>query len=221
MSKKIILLALAAASVAACSLSATAMAAEEDVPLHIVPQLVGAKPIDGEGTATLTSGFGSVVCTSASGTATFENSTTGTLEQTLKGCTLGSSNCTTSGQATGVVTTASLPFHLVTVKDTPTGETGPGILVTTNLGSFASFTCGFLGFNVGGNGLIGTITKPNCGNEAFEATIKFSSSSTGVQTHRTVVGTLTEYSLETSASSASEDWSGVITFGQTSRLECT
>jgi hypothetical protein len=222
--KKIILLALAAASVAAFALPATAMAVEEDVAVHEVPAPIGAKTITGEGSATLTGSFGNVVCTSSSGTATFENSTTGTFEQTFKGCTFGGP-CTTEGQAAGTITTTVLPFHLVTVEHTPTtGSPGPGVLVTPNAatGVFAHFTCGFIKVTVEGNGLLGTITKPPCGGTSSEPTIQFSSSSTSVQTHKTVVGTPnTEYSIKTNLGAASEDASGIISLGTPAELVCT
>ncbi len=233
MSKKIILLALAAASLAAFALPVTAMAAEEDLALHVVPTPVGAKKVDGVGVATLTGGFGSVECAANSGSATFENSTTGTFEQTFTGCKLGGSNCTTTGQVAGTITTQSLPFHLVTVVHSVSSATGPGILVTPNAatGQFATFTCGFLGFTVKGNGLVGTITKPVCGGTSTEATVSFSSSSTAVQTHKTVASieqpggvkkhTPTEYSLENLGAKASEDAEGTITLGTAAELVCT
>jgi hypothetical protein len=222
MSKKIILLALAAVSAVVFALPAMAMA--EDSPLHVVPKPEGSKKVDGVGTATLTGGFGSVECTANSGTASFTSTTSGSFEQTFTGCKLAGASCTTSGQASGTITTQSLPFDLLTVAHTPAnGTTGPGILVTPNAGTgqFATFTCGFLGFTVKGNGLIGTITKPACGSSSTEATVEFSSSSTGVQTHKTVVGTETEYSLENLGSAASEDAEGTITLGTSSKLECT
>jgi hypothetical protein len=243
MSKKIILLALAAASMAGFALPATAMAVEEDVPLHVVPKPEGPKTTDGVGNATLTGSFGTVTCTASSGKATFESTTTGTFEQTFTGCTLngtgGTGPCTTEGLASGTITTTELPFHLLTVEHTPAnGTKGPGVLITPNktTGVFAHFIClGFIKFTVEGNGLIGTITKikhnggggtrPPCEETQFtegnEATIEFSSSSTGVQTHKTVVGTSTEYSLSQAGAPASEDAEGTITLGNTAKLECT
>ena len=222
MSKKIILLALAAASVAAFALPAMAMA--EDAPLHLVPQPIGTKTVDGEGTAVLTSPGGNITCTSSNGTVTFSTSTTGTFEQTFHGCTGPFKEpCTTSGQPSGTITTTQLPFHLVTVEDSVTHATGPGVLVTPNetTGDFAHFTCGFINVNVAGNGLIGTITNVACGASSSEPTIEFSSSSANVQTHKTVVGTTTEYSLTSGGSAASEDASGKITLGEATKLECT
>lgn len=224
MSKKIILLALAAVSmVAAFALPAAAMA--EDVPLHVVPKPEGTKKVDGVGNAELTGSFGTVKCTSSEGTAKFATTTTGTFEQTFHGCELFGTKCTTEGQATaGTITTTELPFDLLTVEHTPAnGTSGPGILVTPNptTGVFAHFVCGFIKFTVEGNGLIGTITKPECGHESAETTISFSSSSTGVQTHKTVVGTETEYSLTQAGGNASEDAEGTVTLEKAAKLECT
>lgn len=236
MSKKIILLALAVASMAAFALPAAALAAESDTAVHVVPKPEGTKTIDGAAGATLTGGFGNVVCTANSGTATFESTTTGTFQQTFTGCTLGASKCTTAGQPEETIKTQSLPFHLVTVEHSPATVPpvhGPGVLVTPNAatGQFATFTCGFLGFTVKGNGVIGTITSPVCGAESTEAKIKFSSSATGVQTDKTVVAsdpekpattyTATEYSLENLGAKASQDAEGTMTLGTKAKLECT
>jgi hypothetical protein len=231
MSKKIILLALAVASMAAFALPATSMAAEEDVPLHAVGVSIGVPQTATGGAATLTAAFGHVTCKSSSGTATFTSTTAGNFSQTFKECTssLGTT-CTTEGQAVGVIVTTSLPFDLVTVEDTITKATGPGVLVTPNAAHFATFACGFIGtVKVGGNGLVGTVTAPACGASSTSATLAFSSSSTGVQTHKTVVGTpTTEYTLTSSlGGNASEDAVGTIAFknkegvAQSVKLECT
>lgn len=53
------------------------------------------------------------------------------------------------------------------------------------------------------------------------AAIRFGSSSAGVQTHKTVVDTSEEYSSENSTSNASENASGIIKFGNLSKLGCT
>lgn len=221
MSKKIILLALAAASVAAFALPATAMA--EDVPLHLVPKPEGAKTFDGEGGVTWTTSSGSFGGTSLSGTVSFASSTTGTIQLVIKGVTEPfGGKCTTPGQPEGTIVTKVLELHLLTVEDSVTHATGPGLLLTPNGGVFVEFKCPFVGLTiVTGNGLIGTITKPECGRESSEATIQFSSSSTGVQTHKTVVGTTEEYSLKIGTMNASLDASGIITLGTQTKLECT
>jgi hypothetical protein len=231
MSKKIILLALAAASVAAFALPGAAMAAEEDKPLHAVGvELNKPQPIDGEGSASLTGAFGSITCKSSSGSATFTSTTTGKFEQTFNNCVdpFGG-ECHSENQPGGLITTLSLEFHLVTVEHTPTtGTPGPGVLVTPSGGTFATFDCRFFGhFTVGGTGLIGTITKPKCGEVSTESTLQFSSAEPGVQTHKTVAGTTTEYSITSNEQASSEDASGIITFKNAEgkakevKLECT
>lgn len=224
MNKKIIVLAFAAAGVAAFALPAMAMA--EDVPVHLVPTPTGSKTIDGEGTATLTASFGSIDCTSSSGTAEFSNGTTGLLTQTFKGCVEPfGGKCTTVRTPelpAGTIVTRSLTLHLLTVEDSVTHATGPGVLVTPTGGVFADFKCPFIGaVTVGGNGVVGTITEPGCSKSSTKVTMSFSSSSTEVQTHKTVVGTETEYSLTTNAGASSEDAAGSITLGEEAILECT
>jgi len=218
--KKIILLALAAASVAAFALPASAMAI---VPVHVVPKPEGVKTVDGVGSATLTGLGTTITCAKSHGTATFTTTTTGTFEQTFSECVNGSGKkCTTSGQAVGVITTATLEFHLATVEDTTTKAIGPGLLVTPPAGGFATFLCeGGINTTVSGNGLIGTITQPACGSSSKEATISFSSSSSTVQTHKTLAGTATEWSLNAFGFPASEDAHGTITLGTEAKLECT
>ena len=223
MSKKIILCTLVAVSAAAIALPAAAIAAEEDVPVHLVGVgLNQARLIDGVGNAELTGSFGTIKATSWAGSASFESTTTGTLELTLKGVTAGGTACTTEGQPSGTITTTELPFHLVTVEDSVTHATGPGILITPNpvtkVG--AHFVCGFLKFTIEGS-LIGTITSPECGKSSSNVTLSLSSSSTGVQTHKTVVGTTTEYSWTQGGSPVSLDAEGTITLGTEAKLECT
>ncbi|HET7418304.1 MAG TPA: hypothetical protein VFJ61_11835 [Solirubrobacterales bacterium] len=233
MSKKIILLALAVASVAAFAVPATAMGAEEDVSLHAIGVPLNTNlAITGIGGATL-NGATTITCTSSSGTANFTSTTTGTFTQTFLGCKEGFGvSCTSPGQASGTIVTTVLPFHLVTAVHTGTGATGPGILVTPNeSGAFAHFTCGFISTTVSGNGLVGTITKPECGKSSTSSTIQFSQTSNTVQTHKTVASidtttgvkghTPTEYSLEAFGGKASEVAEGSIAFGKEVLLECT
>ncbi|HEX6455533.1 MAG TPA: hypothetical protein VF009_03325 [Solirubrobacterales bacterium] len=246
MIKKIILLALAAASLAAFALPATAMAVEEDEALHVIPAPEGAKTVDGVGEAKLTANFATVTCKKSHGTSTFTSSTTGTFEQTFEECSDVFGTCTTAGEPAGDIVTTPLTFHLVTVEDAITHTSGPGVLITPNAttGVFAHFECPVTGkVTVEGTGLIGTITKikhnggggtrPPCEETQFtegnEATVEFSSSSQGVQTHKKVYeknGTETgttpiEYFLKSNGGAASEDAEGTITLGTTAKLECT
>jgi hypothetical protein len=221
--KKIILLALAAASVAAFALPATASAI---TALHVVPKPEGAKVIHGVGTSTLQAPFGSITCKKSSGTATFVSTTTGTFRQTFQEChePFGGT-CTTEGKPVGTIETTLLPFHLATVVHRSTGAVGPGILVTpageVPTGHFASFSCPIVGARkVEGTGLIGTITKPACNTTGNEATISFTAASQAVQTHTTLANTPnSHYSLHQSAEIAH----GTITLNEpiAPKLECT
>jgi len=122
--KKIILLAVAAAGMAAFALPASAMA--EGVPLHMLPKPEGTKTIDGVGSATLT-GFGTTItCTKSSGTATFTTTTGGRAQRVFSECVNGSGKkCTSSGQVSGVIKSNFLNFDLLTVEDTVTKATVP------------------------------------------------------------------------------------------------
>jgi len=221
MSKKIMLLALAVASMAAFALPSMAMA--EDIPLHLVPKPEGAKSITG-GAAELSTVGGTVVTSKKTdGTATFETSTTGTIELTFTESSSFGFPCTSAGQSSGTVTTATQPFHLVTLP----GKV-PGILITPPAnGVFAEFTCaGFLTAVVKGNGIIGTITAPACGASSTTSTSKFEKSATGVQKHKKVEGTETEYHLTSSINGgafqeAAQVGEGITNLVVNTKLECT
>jgi hypothetical protein len=231
MSKKIILLALAVASLAAFALPAMATAAEEDLFNHLVPAPVGPKPSTG-GAATLTGAFGSVKCTASSGTVTFTNSTTGTVVQKFTGCTAFGVPCQ-SGATKNVIETTTLEFHLVTAVHFVTGATGPGELITPNAGHFATFECPPFGkFVVGGSGLVGT-TNQACGESKTEPELIFKPVAAGSreQTDKTIASidtttgvkshTPTEYNLTTNGGESSEEASGKVNLGAAAKLECT
>jgi hypothetical protein len=226
MSKKIMLLALGAASVMMLAVPAMASAITEN---HVTPLPVGEKHIDGVGSAVLSTASTKIECKGFTGKATFENTTTGTMELTF-----GPECKITEGAGTGSVcrnvtgsdsiTTGTLPFHLATVAHTG-GATGPGVLVTPG-GSetFATFNCIVFGFPVQqvvkGNGVIGTITAPKCNEVSPTATVSFTGEK-GVQTHKTLAGTDTEYSLKKGEDSAAQKAHGTITFGGDHTLVCT
>jgi hypothetical protein len=227
MSKKIIILALAAAGVAAFALPATAMA--EDLPVHLVGFTLNKElSIDGGGEATLRSSVGTANCTASSGKAILTSTTTGTLSLTFTGCSAFGVPCHSSGQLGGTIVWTTLVFHLVTVEDRTTGATGPGLLVTPNVDAggnnhFVTIECPPFGiFVVRGNGVIGTLTKPACGQESTEATIQFipQAAAPTVQTHKTVVGTTVEYNLTVNGNESSLETEGTLT-GNKAKLECT
>ena len=227
MNTKVMLLGLAAVSAAVLALPALASAL---IPLHLNPTPAGTQPIDGVGIARFsTTGGTTTTCSGFSGSAQFEaGGTTGTLTLTFgPDCTeniLGT-RCTSPGEAAGNTATTVLPFHLVTL---PSGS--PGILVTPNAetGVFIHKTCagGLITVTVEGNGLVGTITSPECGSSASQATLSFMATAHGVQKHTTVAGTETEYKMVDGSEPAALEAHGTLTFkeggsSKTSQLVCT
>ena len=168
----------------------------EDVPLHVVPKPEGTKTIDGVGSVTLTS-FQTITCSSHSGTVTFSTTTTGTFQQTFTGCESGGKKCTTSGQGCWCHQNERTPLRALDSRRLDHARNwSRNPAHTDDLRLRHSHVRRGFPTTVAGNGLIGTITKPVCGSSSKEATIEFSSSSHGVQTHKTVIGTTTEYSMQ-------------------------
>jgi hypothetical protein len=212
--------------------------------LLALPALAAATPAHMKPTANFTvSGLNSVLKTTAggvtngksvTGNGSFENTTTGTVNLTFHGVQSENpvTNCASTGQGHALIagggtvtTTNPLPFHLIMVETNK-----PGILLTPNAqtGIFAHFACagGLVNVTVTGNGIIGTITSPECGKASNTAKLKFESSSPGHQKHRLWTGT--SYDLHTTANSGapstfSLDAEATITFagGATPTLECT
>jgi hypothetical protein len=220
MSKKIMLLALAAVTAAMFALPAAAAADS----LHITPApSAGDKTIHGVGGATLTTTDGTTVtCAGFKGTANFESGTTGTMQLTFGGDCTGpfGSTCTsnTPAESSGNIQTTVLPFHLVTLK----GKL-PGVLVTPSTdGAFAHFICGgFISVTVTGNGVLGTITSPSCEGESSTATVSFGQSAAGVQNHTELENTAGVWRLKKGEAFAAQNAHGTLTLGSTSKLVCT
>jgi hypothetical protein len=222
MSKKIMLLALGAA-VSLMMLALPAIASAK-IPLHLTPQPIGAKTVDGIGKSFLSgSGGGTITCDKFHGSASFTSTTGGTMHLTFgPHCTESefNSTCTTSGATSGAITTTPLNFSLVTLA----GKSA-GLEVTAPSGQFAHFICaGFIAVTVEAhNGVLGTITTPGCGGSSSEPVIKFEQTKHGEQKHRFLEGTPnTLYNLkkpngETSAQNAE----GKVTLGGVHHLECT
>jgi hypothetical protein len=223
MSKKIMLLALAVVSAAVFALPATASAL---IPLHLNGDVSGVQTIDDTGpfNPTLSLHDGTTIeCNEFHGTTEFESGgTTGTLNLTFgPSCHvvgLGVS-CTSAGEATGNIKTLALPFHLVTLPN----EEDPGVLVTPNAaaGTFATFTCFGIQTIVSGNGVIGEIEFPDCGDTSDEADILFDITAHGTQKYTTVAGTSTVYDLKKGTTTAAQKATGTITFANEVELECT
>lgn len=212
--KKMMLLALAAVS-ALLVVPAGASA----LPAHLSAN-PGNFTVHGGASALSRAAGGGTHSATVTGTGSFQNTTTGTVKLTFHGSTnslLGS--CTTSGQPSGTIATTTLPFHLVMLGSQP------GILITPAAGSnhFASFNCGFVGINVRGDGILGTITSPGCGQASNKATINFSSNGAGVQNHLTYTGETydLESSLFGSYSTSAMDAHATISFASSPTLICT
>jgi hypothetical protein len=164
MTKKIMLLAVSAVAVLAfAAMPALASAA--------TPEMDNFTGFTGtSGVSTLKTPKHTVTCKKDKNTGTFTSKTAGTVEITFEECESSGFKCNTSGQAAGVITTATLPFDLVYLEAT----TKPGILVTPPAGgTFVSFECTVLVKTVvTGNGVLGEITSPACGatGNAFNVT---------------------------------------------------
>lgn len=211
MIKKITLLTLAAISTAAFALPSGAQA--EDIPLHLIPKPEKETVIKSSGVTKLNLGGFVALCESTVGNATWESSTTGTMNLTIKGCQFSLGGSCQPAEAKG------LPFHLVTLPGSK-----PGILITAPSQIWFKLVCPTVAFNVGGNGLIGTIVSPGCFGESSSATIKFEGGESTKQKHTKVEGTETEYHLslnEAGEPNASLETELTMTFEGKKRLECT
>jgi hypothetical protein len=151
-----------------------------------------------------TTGGNWVTCEAVKGEGEFETAETGWIKLTFhKNChTKLNLKCGNDPDiASQAIETEKLYFHLKTVDHE--GVQRPGVLITPNPnGHFATFECSIIGkVTVTGTGIVGTITSPEKGVPSNTATLSFSQSAEGVQTHRTVTNDATEtveYDLETS-----------------------
>lgn len=208
MGKTTMLVALAMINAAILAMPTTASAL---VPLHLNPTPVGTQTIDGSGEVLLSSANGNTfTCDSVHGSSTLNTGgTTGTMTLTYTNCRvpLFGTKCN--------VTTTALPFHLVTLA----GEK-PGVLVTTNNGHFANFSCLSFLFEVKGTGMIGTI-ESGCGYTSESVKIVFNRLSSGVQEHSKVSGTETSYTLKSGSWTFALDMTLTLTFPEQTELQCT
>ena len=226
MNKKMMLLALAAVSAVLFALPAVASAGTWHAETA-----TGGSPGSFSGTSVETTELNAtsgtnVKCTSVTTSGSFDagSTTTGTVTFTFHGCTgpFGA-HCTSAGQPTGTIVTTLLPFHLVHLE---ADKTKPGILITPNAGHFATFSCLGISTVVSGNGIAGELTSPACGASSTSATFKFQKASNGHQKWNQITTTGTVYDLSSSVgggalSTSSQDGNGSITFGQSTKVNCT
>jgi hypothetical protein len=219
MSKKVMLLALAVVSAVAFALPPVAMA--EDEPLHIEPTPTAASNALGGTMKLSTIGGTTLTCEKVTGVIHWETGTTGKIDLTFE------NNCISNlfGVSCSSVTTTELPFHLLTLPSQK-----PGVLITPGAnGHVATFTCGggLVKAVINAGGLVGTITSPFCGGESTTMAWQFRASADGVQEHKTVAGTTTEYDLQASINggafeTAALDFDLTITFSEgKKKLNCT
>ncbi len=225
MSKKMMLLALAVASAAMFALPTVASATE----VHVSTAAVGWTAASEAGTTTVlkTSTNSTVTCTSATGSGQFDagSTTTGTYHLLFHGCknNLGL-NCTSGTLSTGTITVTG-SYHLITVAEKKPGilMTGSGTGVTET--AFADFSCFGVTVQVFGNGIIGTITSPECGKASKTATLKWTSTAHGTQADIAYTGT--NYDLKTKIGSGSHhetssmDAEATLTWNTEQTLNCT
>ncbi|MDX6635335.1 MAG: hypothetical protein QOF06_1538 [Solirubrobacterales bacterium] len=145
------------------------------------------------GVSTMTTPSRALSCSSGSGSGAATSKTTGEGNYLLKGCTSLGTNCTTPGQASGMVTITISTAHLVYLDE---NHTKPGVLGTPPAsGVFSTFSCGFglVHVEVKGNGLLGEITAPKCGETSKMATVVMQGSEGGGQKYQQVEETGTKY----------------------------
>ncbi|HKO37919.1 MAG TPA: hypothetical protein VJU14_06090 [Solirubrobacterales bacterium] len=220
MSKKMMLLALSVVSAAMLAMPALASALPAHIDATSTFSVSGGVSVlqEKEGSASNGTGIG--------GSGAFTNTTTGTLNLTFTGVTAGPTpsgiNCGSTAQghteASRVVTTTPLEFHLIMIA-----TNRPGILITPNAatGVFAHFRCFLVEKTVTGTGIIGEIIAPACGVKSKTATVKFRGAG---GTQELLTYTNKTYDLHTnSAPTASMDIPGnvTITFPNERSITCT
>ena len=177
MSKKMMLLALAVASVTMFALPAASSAQE----IH----KTGVSSFSGDATAGSITAEGepTITCETGDITGSVETGgTTGSISFDYTGChttVFGiTSKCRTSGSPLDNTIAASGTFHLITTSD------GPAMMITT---ATKTVICAGISNTVTHGDLIGTITSPACGVASNTTTILFSGSG-NVQAHDTYKG---------------------------------
>lgn len=117
--------------------------------------------------------------------------------------------CNSTGQPSGTIKLESANIHLVYLDE---NHTKPGVLITPPAtGVFAKFSCLFGGWNVEvkGNGLLGQIFLPECGQSSEPARLVFETSAPGKQKYRQVEETGTQYSLSVANNGGTPETAGV------------
>jgi len=177
MSKKKMLPAIVATSMALFALPSTVSAAE----IHF--QGATGVSFTGHGPASepIAKNEPTITCETGHISGQFTSETTGVAQADLTGCHINvlgfTVKCRSVGSALDNTIAGEGTFHLITTTD------GPAMLATPNE---SSFICAGTTITTGGS-LITTITKPKCGESSNVAT-GVSSTTGGVQTHKSYTG---------------------------------
>jgi hypothetical protein len=214
MSKKIMLLALAVASVAMFALPAAASATE--IHLEGVTSFegkAGAGSLAAEGEPTITCESGDIKGSVEAG------GTTGNISLDFTGChatVFGlTAKCHTSGSALDNTINNEGTFHLITTSD------GPAILVTPKT---TTIICANISNTIVHGAVIGTITSPKCGESSKTMTTNFSAAGTA-QAHTLWTGVIYTLTATTNEGGAAKT-AGLNSVGTTEsttlgKLNCT
>jgi hypothetical protein len=197
MNKKMMVLAAALTALAFAALPAVASAGEPQT--HCINGAASCSfTVHGGPAGWNTASAGSTNCSSVTGSGTM-GTTTGSMALVFHGCTesVFGSACTTSGQPSGTIATTALIYHNIYAS---AGKSSPAILITPNAtsGIFSHYTCagGLVTKTISGNGLIGTLTKPKCGETTNVFEFALEQSVAGTQKHMQITGAGTKYDLK-------------------------
>jgi hypothetical protein len=163
------------------------------------------------GAGQLTTAAGSAVtCTTGGGSGQVTSSTTGEGSYTLQGCQLTGlgAACTSPGQTSGTIKLETMVMHLVYLDEK---HTKPGVLATPPAsGVFAKFTCAlFYNVEIKGNGVLGEITTPKCGEAASKSTALLQTVAAGTQKYTQVEETGTVYDLTATINGGAPETAGL------------
>ena len=224
MSRKTILLALAAVSAAMLALPALASAQSWHLDSTTSFSVAGSG-----GTLTTTEG-GTVSCTSLTGSGTFSTTTGGSISLISHGCTgpFGF-GCNSPGQGSGtiavsatfdaIMVTSSASEKKAGVLFTPTESAEP----TSGLKQFTEFSCLGISLKLFGKGVIATVSSPACGESTTKVTAVFASSSNGHQDDKTYTGNTFDMQSNLSGShpTSSVDATATVTTSSAHTRTCT
>lgn len=173
---------------------------------------------------------GFLSCASLTGSGEYTTQTTGFVSWTLQNCVDVETGtpCTTSGQAPGTIVLPTAPFHNVYLEP---NKTTPGTLTTVPVGGWGKFTCngGSLLVEIGGNGLIGDLASPKCGETTAAATLVYEAKASGEQKWKTITtdSALGEWDLSVTYNFLGTKWTTAVesdltlTFAENFTMSCT